>query len=263
MKDNIIVNCPAELSAGDKLEVKIVSIHREGVAVRLPQGGCGIVTPKCWGSGVARENALAQLQVGQTLGVVVRSYDRITRHASLALQGRETLQPVHKKGNVGDGEIHKSASKILWCVDLPNIIGCVRPEFVTGLMPAITDAVVQTGDEVRFCVERPCLWWLRGRLSEAQYSELLKQCKLKEVSVVYGEADLVLLQMAKLVPEAVIVTNDALRDYKEVHPEIVGTERVKKYTVVSFPDANGCIMLSIAGIRDGIVVKPQGFSAAA
>ena len=74
------------------------------------------------------------------------------------------------------------------------------------------------------------------------------------MSLVNGEADLVILQCARQIPETICISDDGFLDYHNVFGDIVGTPRVRRFT---WTEISGRRLLSIDGFADAIAISQE------
>lgn len=139
--------------------------------------------------------------------------------------------------------------------DAPNVFGAIGPKQAAHKLSAIEDALVKRGYKVIFFTENKSLGWLRGNQdTESEVAALEAFCSKQNVSKVYGEADLPILQAASEIPDSVIVSRDHFDDYRKVYPEIVGSDR---HCTCSSAVIDGKMFFTIRGLRDAIVIDDE------
>lgn len=265
---------------GERYLAKVKDVRREDVEVFMPDDmGCGLISVRCWGTGERRDAALAALSVGDTLEVVVRSYDSKTRSLSLVLpeceksmsdllkdDGPAPRKP--KQAKCAKNNAHATGVRharkpdysliqkgVTFLVDTSNLFGVIGPKQAAHKLSVIEDALVKCGYKVFFFIEYRTISWLRGNQDmESEVAALEAFCSKQNVSKVSGEADLPILQAAKVIPDSVIVSRDHFDDYRKVYPEIVGSDRHRSCSSVEIV---GKTLLTIPGLSDAIVIEPE------
>ena len=270
---------------GERFLAKVKDVRREAVEVIMPDDrGCGLISACCWGTGEDRVAALAALSVGDTLEVVVRSYDSSNRNLSLILPGCKNLMPdsekcdskvsrkrkqaKHSQNNAHDVAVkpmkksvkklakkpdyHPIPSGTTFLIDTANVIGALGPEQAAHKLSVIKDALVAHGYKAVFFLEYRSLSWMCGNQdSESEVAALKAFCSKPNVSKVSGEADLPILQAASEIPDSVIVSRDHFDDYRGTYPDVVGSDR---HCTCSSAVIDGKTFFTIRGLRDAIVI---------
>lgn len=269
-----IINCKkGEFVPGRALRATVKVVHEMGVEVKMPGGrGSGIISSRCWGTGIAREKALAAIRPDDEFDVVVRSYDARTMTLSLVLAGCEHLvsSPL-KTGKVVHQIVRPKTAgcprkqsfvplaadtTFLW--DASNLLGAVGAEDAAQTFASIAKTMSGQRYKAMFFIERRCLTWaLHNQRSAEEAAELDMFARRGDVVVVgdggsgTGEADCAILQMAEALPGSVCVTRDRYDDYAHAFPDIVGTERVRSFSVAKVGDKT---MILVNGVPHAIVV---------
>ena len=266
-----IINCKhGEFIPGRTLRATVKTVNKTGVMVKMPGGrGSGVISSRCWGTGLERQKALAAIRPGDEFDVVVRHYDERTLTLSLVLAGCENLTAPTKtlKKDVcsPSAEMHPhkpayqpiaSGTVFLW--DTANLLGATGAENAAQTFKAIALSLSGQGYKSLFFIERRCLTWaLCNQRTEDESAELDAFVRQGDVVVVEdggngaGEADCAILQMAEALPGSVCVTRDRYEDYAHVYPTIVGTSRVRSFSVAK---AGGKTMILVNGITHAIVM---------
>lgn len=261
---------------GDAYRATVTAVRESGVNVRMPADkGSGMISTKCWGFGVAREQALAKIKAGDVFDVVVKSYDWNTMTLSLVLKGFEQLlKPVAKPAVRPAKKRRPDAAKIAVPVrsydvarkptyrplakgttlllDTANLIGKLGPEHAACRLAAIVRTLEERGYKALLFWEYRSLGWTMGHQGCDEDIAALKEfAHTRNVSLVHEESDLALLQAAQALPDSVIVTGDRLADYADAFPGIVATSRHRSFSVVR---VEGSALLTIFGLKDAIVI---------
>ena len=279
-----IINCKhGEFIPGRTLRATVKTVNKTGVMVKTPGGrGSGVISARCWGDGLEREKALAAIRSGDEFDVVVRSYDQRTLTLSLVLVECESLMVPTKKPKKSicspiDSSLcvmHprkpayqpiESGTVFLW--DTANLLGATGAENAAQTFKTIAQTLTGQGYKALFFIERRCLTWaLCNQRTEDEVAELDAFVRQGDVVVVEdggngaGEADYAILQMAEALPGSVCVTRDHHEDYAHVYPNIVGTNRIRSFSVAK---ACGKTMILVNGITHAIVVVDRQVQAVA
>lgn len=280
----MLTNLVEEVGAfnrGAKYRATVMTVRKEGVAVAMPGGkGSGTVSACCWGKGDCREAALAKLAKGDELEVVVKSYDRRAQNLSLVLANCEHLlrgeaKPFDTKQRMPDKKSAARSPKMRGSmvmpidtpkkpnyrlipngttilVDTANVLGIMGPQHAAHRLSAIESALSERGHKAVFFIENRALGWVRCRQESCEEADALEAfCSRPNVSKVGDEADLPILQIASALSDSVILTRDHYEEYREVFPEIVGSDRLCTCSSVTVGDKT---LFSIVGLRDAIVI---------
>lgn len=257
---------------GQKLLATIKAVHKEGVLVEMPQGrGAGVISPRCWGDGEARIRALAGLHPGDEVEVCVRSYHALTRTLSLVLTGCEEMLGIRSSPQASSVSFNALKTHVepitmgtvlLW--DVANLLGIVGSEYATQLLEGLSKNLKAQGLHPVFFIEyraleRAC----REQTSETDAQTLKKLFNRNDFQVLpdYSrekkwrpEVDSIILQMAEVIPNSICISCDYFRDYAEIHPNLVGTSRVRPFRT-NRQDSK--LHLSIDGLLEEIVIETE------
>ena len=270
-----IANCnKREFVSGRTLQATVKVVNKTGVMVKMPGGrGSGVILSRCWGSGPEREKALAAIRPGDVLDVVVRSYDAHTLTLTLILVGCERLMPATGQKTNAVRQIatqqkvvgHRkpafapiaAGATFLW--DAANLFGMAGVENAAQTLSAISDSMSKQEYKTMFFIERRCLTWaLHNQKSAEEAAELDAFSRRGDVVVVgdggsgLGEADCAILQMAEALPGSICVTRDRYEDYAHTYPGIVGTNRIRSFSVAKIGDKT---MVLVDGVAHALVVE--------
>jgi hypothetical protein len=268
----------ATIRPGQKFLAVVRAVRNEGVYVEMPDGrGSATITPRCWGDGEARMNALSSIRTGDEFEVVVRSIDIRTRTLSLVLVGCEDSIHQTKKANTMPNAAanvphwtckpHKpdfqpipDGTVFLW--DVANLFGKIGPGDAAWKLDSIARSLEAQGYRSLFFIERRSLTWaMHNQLSASDAAALDEHAHRDDFSIVADggmgrkdEADCAILQVAEAIPNAVCVSHDHYGDYAKAHSGIVGTDRVRSFTVTRLDDT---LFISINGLKCAIVVETK------
>lgn len=242
---------------GQKLTVRVRKVRPEGVYVNLPDGGTGTVSPRCWGNGIKRTEALAGIRVGTPLDVAVRSWNPRTRSAALVLRGFEALPPKAYSIHSHKPEYRPLPQGTVFLLDASNVLGYLGPAHAAYILSSMTDELAAQGYPSIHFIEFRCFDWLRhNQTSGVEVNELEKFMIRDDVVLIHGskdEADAHILQYAEVLPNSVIISKDHFLDYAMAHPAIVQTDRVREF---EFTDRLGKRFVSINGLKRALVITP-------
>lgn len=259
---------------GDKFEATVKSVRRDGVYINMPEGGSGIISPRCWGSGREMTRALALIKPGDKVPVVVKSYNPVCRVLSLLLDGGKLRLGSH--GHNDEKKPRRSARRPVAArkeaahpakaayrpmpagstllVDVANLLGAIGPADAARNLGIIASSLEQRGFRVAFYLERRTWGWgMYNQATERQADAWREFSHDPRLSLVDRESDLAMLQVAAAVGDAYVCTRDHLADYAEAFPEIVG-ERRRSFSVTNLC---GRKFLAIDGLVDAVVIDPE------
>ena len=266
------VNADNNLAVGKKFVATVKKVRAEGVYIEMPGGGSGTISPRCWGVGAERAEALGRVNPGDKLDVVVRSWDARTKTASLVLPGFEHLKPVQKVkramwNKCMGGQIAPKprftpipiGSLIVF--DLANVFGHIPVALIPAFMEAARVGLKSAGYNVVFFLEKRAMYWAWSKAASPVIAAgFANDCKAEDVTLVRGEADLPILQTLMAVGNAYAVSGDWFTDYRAAFPGIVGTDRIRKFSVANLP--GGSILFSIDGVQQGVLICSPKLSVA-
>lgn len=237
---------------GEKFLATVKLVRPEGIYFEKRGNWSGCIAASFFGKGATREAALAKIHPGDTCKVEI-----------LAVHpGNRSLEFTLAKGGKKDGQPPRKPvfapcpEGTTFLFDLSNFLGAVAGRRGADWVDAIEKSLTASGYSVLFFVERRCLAWARHQqVTELDVDRLLTLEKRSDrVSVIFGrgEADLAMLQVADAVPGSVCISRDSFRDYGAAFPAIVGSDRVKSFTLANVA---GKRVLSIDGVRDPISLE--------
>ena len=259
-----------KFNIGDKFEATIKSVRDEGVYIYMGKGGGGTISPACWGNGEERAKALAMLKPGDRGPVVVKSYNKANRSLSLLLDGGKLrLGSPKVKMSKPVARRHAVANKIAQppvkpaykpipagstlLIDAANLLGAIGPVDAARNLAIVGQELELRGFSVAFFLERRAWGWcMYNQVSDKQGSAWRDFSRDPRLSLVDGESDLAMLQVANAVPNAFICTRDHLADYSGTYSEIV-SDRRRSFSVVNLA---GRMLLAIDGLVDAVAIDP-------
>ena len=262
-----------KFNIGDKFEATIKSVRDEGVYIYMGKSGSGTISPACWGNGEERAKALAMLKPGDRVPVVVKSYNKANRSLSLLLDGGKlSLGPSHDgkwKKSEQDKHRHANAPKSAQppakpaykpipagstlLIDVANLLGAIGPVDAARNLAIVGQELELRGFSVAFFLERRAWGWcMYNQVSNKQGCAWRDFSRDPRLSLVDGESDLAMLQVANAVPNAFICTRDRLSDYSGTYSEIV-SDRRRSFSVVNL---GGRMLIAIDGLVDAVAIDP-------
>lgn len=258
------VDVSTDFTVGRKFTAVVKAVRPEGVYVEMPNGGSGVVSTKCWGDGAARVAALAKVHPGDLLEVVVRCWHPATKTLSLVLPGFENLQPCSRRKFLTSMTGSRLTSKpqfktipagAIFVFDLASVFGRLPYELIAEFVPTVRASLKAAGYSAVFFLEKKSQVWAWSKTpSPSAAKRFVADCNADDVTIVHrGEADLPVLQTVAAFDSAYAVSADWFADYREAFPQVVGTGRVRKFTIAKLP--GGTVLFTIDGVKDGIVIK--------
>ncbi len=237
---------------GEKFLATVKLVRPEGIYFEKRGNWSGCIAASFFGKGATREAALAKVHPGDTCKVEILAVHPGNRSLEFTLA---------KSGKMAEPTSRKPAfapcpEGTLFLFDLSNFLGAVAGLRGADWVDAIEKSLTASGYSVLFFVERRCLAWARYQQTTDLDGEriLALEKRTNRVTVISGrgEADLAILHVAAAVPGSVCISRDSFRDYKTAFPTIVGSDRVKSFTLANFA---GKRVLSIDGVRDPIFLE--------
>jgi len=265
---------------GARFTATVKAVHESGVNIVMPDDkGSGVILPKCWGDGARRQTALAAIKPGDELPVTVVKFHPQAMTLLLVLNGGK------KKAKPGNGTKAKTgcnakakprkavvanpkpagiqrkpdysiiAPGTTLLVDGANLIGKLGADDSVNILRTVRAEIESRGYKaVLFLDYRAYSWLKHNQESEEKLSALVQFVEKGGVSLVNGEADLVILQCARQIPETICISDDGFLDYHSAFGDIVGTPRVRRFTWI---EIGGRRLLSIDGFADAIEINKE------
>lgn len=230
---------------GARFTATVKAVHESGVNIVMPgEKGSGLISPKCWGEGARRRAALAAIKPGDKLPVTVVKFYPQTTMLLLALDNSQRKRKP-------DYALIAPGTTLL--VDGANVIGKLGTDDSANIIRTIRAELESRGFKAVVFLEHRAYTFLKcNQESEAKKDEFVQLVENGGVSLVNGEADLVILQCARQIPGAVAVSDDTFADYRNVFGDIVSTPRVRRFT---WTEIAGRRFLSIDGLADAIEIR--------
>lgn len=138
-------------------------------------------------------------------------------------------------------------------IDGANLLGCFAERDAKHVLECVVDELKRQGYAPKvFLEQRSWRYYDRNQESEAASKDFEDACYKLGVTYVSRESDLAILQMLKASPKAVGLTRDRYADYAKAFPKIVGTRRIRGFSVSEI-DGNKLVMVD--GLVDAIVIQ--------
>lgn len=252
---------------GDKFEATIKSVRVEGVYIEMPGGvGKGVVSARCWGNGKKRKVAMAALKPGDKISVVVKWFHRQTKILNLVLPKDGTISnfaqaKVQEPHNVSrtirpsrKPAYHPIASGTVLLIDTANLFGVIGHDNAAHNLECISCKLQEWGYDVVFFIERRTqTWCVCQQTTPSAAGDFMKFCANSHVTIVDGESDLAILQVARSMDNAVCCSRDRFKDYADSFSDIVNGPRKRSFSCAQV-DQNKFLM--IEGLPAAIMLEP-------
>ena len=204
--------------------------------------------------------AFSDLAVGQRVRVRAKAWYPQTRQIVLdGVEGSissEKVQEAHANPRPAKPEYEPLAKGTVVLVDGANLLGEFEPAEAANVLRSLSVGLKEQGYEAQIYLEhraRTFLIWHQGTEEAGEAFKAL--CRELDVVPVDREADLAILQTLSAIPNSVAVTNDRYRDYAKAFPELVGTPRLRQFTVACI---GGKKLISVDGLARAITVAAPG-----
>lgn len=140
-------------------------------------------------------------------------------------------------------------------VDGANLLHEFEPTEASKVLRSVADGLKEQGYAARVCLEHRAWKFYSCHQGSDEAGEKFKElCRELEVTTVGREADLAILQILKAVPKSVGLTNDRYADYAKTFPDLVGTSRLRRFSVTKIKDMK---LISIDGLDKAITIAEQ------
>ena len=282
MNANSITDKSNEFKQGKRFKATVKVVHESGVNIEMPENrGAGVILPQCWGKGATRVKALSKIKAGDQLEVVVRSYNPENCSLLLVLAGYKKPVSAVKRSFRGAKKPHKAvrpashephrvcqrkpdfkpiAAGSVFLVDVSNLLGKTGVEHAAQILEGMSRSLSGMGYKSMFFIERRSLTWARcNQLAESEVAALVSFFRRDDAVVIEdggrkdgSEADCAMLQMAEALQNSICVTCDHFADYAKAHPAIVGSDRVRSFSIAKH---EGKMMVLVNGLKCPIVVE--------
>ena len=269
-----------KFKVGAKFVATVKAVHEAGVNIVMPGGkGSGVILPTCWGEGARRRAALAAIKPGDKFPVTVVKFHPQAMTLLLALDGcnKKVKSGCNTKSKTGGNAKAKREKSVIanpkpvgiqrkpdytliapgttLLVDGANLIGKCGADDSVNILRTIRAEIESRGYKATLFLDYRTYSWLKhNQETEEKRSALGQFVEKGGVSLVNGEADLVILQCARQISETICISDDGFLDYHNVFGDIVGTSRVRRFT---WTDIGGRRFLSIDGFADAIEIRQE------
>lgn len=257
-----IMNCTTgEFVTGAQLRATVKNVCKTGIMVKMPRNqGSGVISPRCWGDVSTRNKAISAIRPEDQFEVIVRSFDPKTMTLSLILDNHLSLLPKKSEYKVLTAS-KKSKAKtlepgtvLLW--DVANLFGKLGVEHAAFVLDSISTSLSKQGYSNHFFIEKRCLIWaLHNQPSRQDVTELKNFSLRGDVTIVgedgnrKSEADGVILKMAEKIPNSICITQDQYKDYADIYPNIVGTNRIRGFSIAK---VGGKTIVIVNGVQHAV-----------
>ena len=223
------------------------------------KGACSVVVSakSCEESGTIR---FADLRVGQTVRVRVKAWYPQTQQ--IVLSGVEEILTagLPNKANIYKHEFkplkpsYETLPKgTVVLIDGANLLHKFEPAEAPKVLRSVVDGLKEQGYDARIYLEHRVWMFMCFHQGSEEASEKFKAlCRELDVTIVGREADLAILQVLKTVPESVGLTNDRYSDYAKTFPDLVGTPRLRGFSVTKIDDLK---LISVDGLSKAVKVE--------
>lgn len=240
---------------GDVVAAVVTAKHESGLLIKTVQGGIpGVIKISSFGKTPhERKAALRRYAIGQRVEVETCTwYEQMQQLVTVLSATHKMTASSLAKASLKGASAGKAVKRLLpegtiVLIDSANVLACahkVTPALApVTVLQALDDGLREAGCEGVFFMEHRTLGWAVHTYPES--AEALRAFCQEKVSMVAGEADEPLLQMALLLSGSVILSNDAFRDYAEAYPEVVTSSRIHRLSVLD----EATPLLSVCGIK--------------
>lgn len=138
-------------------------------------------------------------------------------------------------------------------IDGANLLHEFEPAEAPKVLRSVVDGLKEQGYDARIYLEHRAWKFMCFHQGSEEAGEKFKAlCRELNVTIVGREADLVILQVLKTVPESVGLTNDRYVDYAKTFPDLVGTPRLRGFSVTKIDDLK---LISVDGLSKAVKVE--------
>lgn len=255
---------------GQIVTATVQRIDVGGLYFKVPSARTAVLSAKTFGiDQVDREKKMRNFKVGDKIRAKIKAWypengqlvfsgitGRIGENDEKRTDGRAAdktvnVNVVRPKTGKPDYQVISKDSTIL--VDGANILGAFEPEEAADVLKSLSDGLRNLGYESRIYLERRSMnYYSFNQENDASSRDFEAVCKDLDVTVVVWESDLVILQALKAVPNSTGITKDRLADYEKAFPELVGSKRLRSFSVSRI---DGKTLIMIDGLTDAITVE--------
>lgn len=138
-------------------------------------------------------------------------------------------------------------------IDGANLLHEFKPAEAPKVLRSVVDGLKEQGCDARIYLEHRAWKFMCFHQGSEEAGEKFKAlCRELNVTIVGREADLAILQVLKTVPESVGLTNDRYVDYAKTFPDLVGTPRLRGFSVTKIDDLK---LISVDGLSKAVKVE--------
>ena len=138
-------------------------------------------------------------------------------------------------------------------IDGANLLHEFEPAEAPKVLRSVVDGLKEQGYDARIYLEHRAWKFMCFHQGSEEAGEKFKAlCRELNVTIVGREADLAILQVLKTVPESVGLTNDRYVDYAKTFPDLVGTPRLRGFSVTKIDDLK---LISVDGLSKAVKVE--------
>lgn len=141
----------------------------------------------------------------------------------------------------------------LLLIDAANLMRSLPDGCSAMGIVSIAEQLHAQGFRANFFMEKRVYARAKSDLPTEDMAVFEKFCRGRHVSLVGWESDLSMLQIAEEVADSVIISTDKFRDYGKEYPSIVGSDRVKQFSV---SNVDGRTMVSVVGLHRCLTISP-------
>ena len=140
-------------------------------------------------------------------------------------------------------------------IDGANLLHEFEPAEAPKVLRSVVGGLTEHGYDARIYLEhRAWKFYSFNQGSEEAGEKFKALCRELDVTIVGREADLAILQVLKTVPKSVGLTNDRYADYAKTFPDLVGTPRLRGFSVTKIDDLK---LISIDGLAKAVKVSER------
>lgn len=252
-------NVRRTFAEGQVLSATVKRVDQASAYFTVKGASSAVVPAKsCEKSGTVR---FADLGVGQIVRVRVKAWHPQTRQ--IVLSGvEEIVRSGAKKAIVRKcvERVVKPAYETLSngtvvLIDGANLLHEFEPAEAPKVMRSVVDGLKEQGYDARIYLEHRAWKFYSFNQGGEEAGEKFKAlCRELDVTIVGREADLAILQVLKTVPKSVGLTNDRYADYAKTFPDLVGTPRLRGFSVTKIDDLK---LISIDGLPKAVKVSER------
>ena len=138
-------------------------------------------------------------------------------------------------------------------IDGANLLHEFKPAEAPKVLRSVVDGLKEQGYDARIYLEHRAWKFMCFHQGSEEAGEKFKAlCRELDVTIVGREADLAILQVLKTVPKSVGLTNDRYSDYAKTFPDLVGTPRLRGFSVTKIDDLK---LISVDGLSKAVKVE--------